>query len=86
MADLLQVVITEDGSGYYLSDGETETEESVEWGQPLEFDGVSYLADCSENGEDVTLAKVIDMSEDSFEVVSEGEDDGDEEGVSVGPE
>ena len=69
MANLLQVVITEDGTGYYLSQGDDETEESVEWGVPLEFNGVSYLADCSEDGEDVTLSKVVDMPEDSFEVV-----------------
>ena len=80
MADLLQVVITEDGEGYYLSQGDDETEESVEWGQPLEFNGVSYLADCSEDGEDVSLSKVIELSDDAFEVVSEGgDDDGGEE-------
>lgn len=84
MADLLQVVITEDGTGYYLSQGDEETEHSVDWGMPLEFNGVSYLADCSENGQDVSLSKVIDMPEDSFEVVSEGDDD--EDGVEVGPE
>jgi hypothetical protein len=72
---MLEVVITEDGGGYYLSDGNDECDESAEWGVPIEFKGVSYLADVDESGEHVTLAKVIDIAEGSFEVVSEGDSD-----------
>jgi hypothetical protein len=89
VADLLQVVITEDGQGYYLSDGETETEESVDWGTPLDFNGVSYLADVDETGDVVTLAKIVELPDSAFEVVSEGddsEDEDEEQGVEVGPE
>ncbi len=75
MADLLQVVITEDGTGYFLSQGDEETEESVEWGTPLEFNGVSYLADVDESGDVVSLSKVVEMDDSAFEVISEGEDD-----------
>ena len=79
----LEVVIVEDGSGYYLSDGENETEHSVDWGMPLEFNGTSYLADVDDSGDVVTLAKVIEMDEDDFDVVSESDDDDDDEGEPV---
>jgi len=75
MADLLQVVITEDGSGYYLSQGGDESDESTDWGTPIEFNGVSYLADVDETGDVVSLAKVVELPDDSFEVVSEGDAD-----------
>lgn len=73
----LEVVITADGEGWYLSDGENETGESVSWGDVLEFNGVLYRADVSDDGDDVSLFKVIAMSESEYEAVSEPDDDDD---------
>lgn len=84
----LEVVITSDGEGWYLSDGENETDESVPWGDVLEFNGTLYRADVSENGDDVSLFKVIAVADSAFEVVSEDDSDDDdaesedEEGVA----
>lgn len=86
----LQVVITSDGEGYYLAhENGNETEESVPWGDVLEFEGTLYRADVSEDGDDVSLFKVTACPENSYEAVSEDEDDDeddDEDGVEVGPE
>lgn len=77
----LEVVITEDGTGYYLSDGNEECDESVEWGVPIEFKGEFYLADVDDSGDEVTLSKVVELDEGDYEVVSEG--NGDDEGEPV---
>lgn len=77
----LQVVITTNGEGWYLADESgNETEESVPWGDVLEFDGTLYRADVDESGDDVSLFKVIAMPESAYETVSEddSEDDSDE--------
>lgn len=87
----LEVVITSDGEGWYLSDGENETEESVPWGDVLEFQGTLYRADVDESGDDVSLFKVSALPESAYEVVSEddgdddSEDEDEEQGVEVGP-
>lgn len=75
----LEVVITSDGEGWYLSDGENETEESVPWGDVLEFNGTLYRADVSEDGDDVSLFKVSAMPDSAYEVVSESDEDDDSE-------
>lgn len=72
----LEVVITSDGEGWYLSDGdENETEESAPWGDVLEFKGTLYRADVDESGNDVSLFKVTALSDNAYEVVSELEED-----------
>lgn len=86
----LQVVITTDGEGWYLADESgNETEESVPWGDVLEFQGTLYRADVSEDGDDVSLFKVTALPENAYEAVSEDdseddedETDEDEEGVA----
>ncbi len=75
----LQVVITSDGEGYYLSDGENETDESVSWGDVLEFQGTLYRADVDESGDDVSLFKVTALPESAYEAVSEDDDDEDDD-------
>ena len=78
-AEKLEVVITEDRQGYYLSAGENETQDSAEWGMPIEFDGKRYLADVDDEGQvDLFLLTPLLMSHNDFEITEESSD-GDED-------
>ncbi len=74
----IQVIISSDGESYSLGDEHDETAECVGWGEPLEFGDKLYLADVSDDGNDVTLYRLSEMSEAEFEAVSEDEDEGEE--------
>lgn len=75
----LEVVITEDGLGYYLSQGDKETGEAVDWGDVIEFEGKRYIGEVSEDGEDVTLSEVVALPAGSYEAVAEGDDEDDDD-------
>lgn len=80
----LEVVIVEDGEAYYLSDGSgEETGECVGWGEVLEFNGERYVADCDEDGDTITLAKLVDMPAGAYEAVSEDSDEEETESEEV---
>ena len=76
-AEKLEVVITEDRQGYYLSAGENETQDSAEWGMPIEFDGKRYLADVDDGGQ-VNLFLLTPLMIHDFEITEESSD-GDED-------
>lgn len=74
---MINVVITADGEGYYLSNATSETDEAVAWGEMIEFDGKLYVANVDESGENVTLYELKECAAGSYEAVAE--EDGDEE-------
>jgi len=79
----LQIVITEDGEGYYIANEDgSEESDACDWGLPVEFNGQNYVA-CSEDGETVRLFKCSEVGAGDFEAVSEDpdsdEDDSDSE-------
>ena len=80
MADL-QLVCTTDGEGYYVTDGENESD-SADWNVITEFDGVRYIGET--DGENATLSEVKALASDAYEVVDEDDaDDADDEAEGV---
>lgn len=72
----LTLVVTTDGEGYYLTDGENESE-SAEWSAPVEFDGKRYLGET--DGENTTLSIVTECAEGSYDEAEEADDEEGEE-------
>lgn len=75
MADL-KLVVTTDGEGYYISDGDEESD-AADWSVPVEFRGVRYLGET--DGETATLSIVTAVAMDEYETEEEGDDEDEEE-------
>lgn len=76
MADL-KLVVCEDGQGYFLTDGEEESD-SADWGVPVEFKGVKYLGET--DGETAALSVVSAVDSAQWEEIDEADLDDDADG------
>ena len=75
MADL-QLVCTLDGEGYYVTDGETESD-SADWSVIVDFGDKRYIGET--DGDNATLSEVRALAVGSYEVTDEPGDDEDSE-------
>lgn len=77
----LTLIVTEDGEGYYLSDG-TDESEAADWVEPVEFQGTRYLGEVDDEGENVTLSKLTPVNCE-VEAELDGENEDEEEAVET---
>ena len=76
MADL-KLVCTTDGEGYYVTDGDEESD-AADWNVITEFDGIRYIGET--DGDNATLSIVTALGTTQYEVVDEDDDDDDDGG------
>lgn len=85
MADL-KLVVLETGDGYFLTDGDTESD-SADWCVPVEFNGKRYIAELAEDAETTTLSTLAAVSEyeeiDEADIDAEDDGDGPDDGEEV---
>lgn len=67
----LTIVATVDGEGYYVTDGETESD-SADWGVPVDFNEVRYFGET--DGDEATLSIITEMAEGSYDAEDEDDD------------
>lgn len=82
MADL-KLIVTDDGEGYYLTDGNAESE-AADWSVAIEFEGIRYLGET--DGENATLSIVTALGANQYDCEEEGDDEEEDEEEHEGAE
>lgn len=74
MADI-KGIVTADGEGYFVTDGESESD-AADWGVPVDFNDARYLGET--DGDVATLSRVTVIPAAEWEDEEDEDDEGEE--------